>query len=162
MTLLLLNAGASACQQIEKPPPDQPDLPSADTPVATEPVESKSPEAESKSPAKSTQLEWPISAEKDTDDRWLWVKKVQSEAPGGWATASFDRDRNRFDIALDGAQAFELDTERAKVDWERPVVLSINGRNSELRRRDFSRLEFVRDDHGEWIVKEPDPAKPSP
>lgn len=87
--------------------------------------------------------------------RWLVVTEVRGEAEGAWATGTFDAKRNKIDIQTQDVQAFTIDTGRIAIDWDRLVVLGINGRNSELRRRDHPILRFTRDRHGAWVVLEP-------
>ena len=88
-------------------------------------------------------------------DRWLFVEKAKDAAPGGWATGSFDQQKNKLDIHTRDVRQFVIDVSRIRIDWQRLVVLSIDGKNSELRRRDFSLLHFRLDDHGQWVVVEP-------
>jgi hypothetical protein len=102
--------------------------------------------------------EWPSEPARvglDDSDRWLCVTRIDRQAAGGWATGSFDPQRNKITIHTRDVQRFTIDVGRIPVDWERLVVLSIDERNSELRRRDFDLLEFVRSQHGGWIVVEP-------
>ncbi len=96
-----------------------------------------------------------IAVDVDDPERWLSVESVRDGAAGAWATGDFDADRNKLDIRTRDVERFAVDTGRVAIDWERPVILGINGRNSELRRRDFRVYHFVRDDHGSWIVLEP-------
>jgi len=88
-------------------------------------------------------------------DQWLFVERASRGAAGGWATASFITERNKLDIETRDVQQFAIDTSRIPIDWERLVVLSINGVNSELRRRDYAILHFELDDRQQWIVIEP-------
>ena len=88
-------------------------------------------------------------------DRWIFVEKTRDGAPGGWATGSFDPQRNKLTIRERGVQRFTIDVSRIPINWARLVVIGINGRNSELRKRDYSILHFARDQHGQWIVVEP-------
>ena len=83
------------------------------------------------------------------------VTKTRANSDGGWATASFDQDRNKLIIKTRDVQRFTIDTGRIAINWERLVVLSLDGRNSELRQRDVDVLHFFRDQHGQWIVAEP-------
>jgi hypothetical protein len=91
----------------------------------------------------------------DDSDRWLFVQKVAGKATGGWATGSFDADRNKLSVTTSDVEEFAVDTSRITVNWKKLVVLSIDGKNSELRKRDYDILVFTRTPHGEWIVREP-------
>ena len=96
-----------------------------------------------------------IDAAVDDPDRWLFVEKVRRGAPGAWATGSFNPDRNKLTIRTRDVQQFAIDTGRIPIDWERLVILGIDGHNSELRKRDYFFLHFARDRHGRWVVQEP-------
>ena len=91
----------------------------------------------------------------DDPDRWLFVEKVAGKAKGGWATGSFDEERNKLSITTSEVEEFAVDTSRIKIDWKKLVVLSIDGKNSELRKREYETLHFRRQPHGEWAVRDP-------
>ena len=127
---------AAGCRKSETPPASKPDA-ALPAPPASIP----------------TRVEIPIPI--DDSDRWLFVQKVADKAKGGWATGSFDADRNKLSIATSDVAEFALDTSRVAIDWKKLVVLSIDGKNSELRKRDYDILHFTRTPHGEWTVHEP-------
>ncbi len=91
----------------------------------------------------------------DSGDRWLFVEKMREGAAGGWATGSFDRTRNKLEIKTRDVGQFALHLDRVPINWDKLVVLSIDGKNSELRRRESSRLHIQLDDYGQWRVIEP-------
>ena len=143
VVLLLLMA---ACRAPSSPPP-----PSQGDAVPARP---QAP-AESRERADAPEV-IPLDARDLLDpDRWLVVTKARANSDGGWATASFDQDRNKLIIKTRDVQRFTIDTGRIAINWERLVVLSLDGRNSELRQRDVDVLHFFRDQHGQWIVAEP-------
>ena len=90
----------------------------------------------------------------DSDD-WLTVDEIRDNAPGAWATGSFLAERNRIVIETEAVARFSIDMGRVPVRWERLVVIRIDGRNSELVKRDQAIYRFVLDDHGRWVVLEP-------
>lgn len=90
----------------------------------------------------------------DSED-WLTVDGIRDDAPGAWATGSFLAERNRMVIETAGVARFSIDMGRVPVRWERLVVIRIDGRNSELVKRDQAVYRFVLDDHGRWVVLEP-------
>ncbi len=143
--LLLVITG---CQAPAAPPPtpDEPqapktqEVPTAAAPDRTEP---------------SAPEEVRIPAGLDDADRWLFVEKAQDGVEGAWATGSFNRERNRLTIRERDVQQFAVDTSRIPINWERLVVISINGQSSELKKRDYPFLHFTRDEHGGWVVLEP-------
>ncbi len=97
----------------------------------------------------------PLPDDPDPAKRWLFVEKTKNDAPGGWATGAFDKDKNKLDIRTKDVQQFAIDVQRITIDWRRLVVIAIDGKNSELRRRDVTLLHFRLDDHGQWVVMEP-------
>lgn len=90
----------------------------------------------------------------DERDRWLFVREIKGEAKGAWATGDFNRERNKIDIRTHDVSAFAIETSRMSVNWNRPVVLGIDGSNSELKRRDESLILFEIDKYGAWVVRE--------
>jgi len=88
-------------------------------------------------------------------DRWLFVEAADEGKPGGWAQGDFDPQRNKLDIRTSDVLQFAIDTSRLRIDWQRLVILSIDGKTSELRKRDFAVYQFRRDVHGRWNVIEP-------
>ncbi|UCE60027.1 MAG: hypothetical protein JSU63_21615 [Phycisphaerales bacterium] len=95
-----------------------------------------------------------ISTDTDDPNRWLVVEKVKGEASGAWATGSFDKERNKVSIRTKDVAQFSIDVSRIPIKWDKLVILSIDGKNSELMRRDYAVLHFVNDKYG-WHVIEP-------
>ena len=138
---MILVAALSDCHKsAPTAPPDE--VPRVETPAESPPAVEPPPAIR-------------LSDDEDAADRWLFVEKAKDGTPGGWATASFDRQKNKLDIHTRDVRQFVIDASRVPIDWQRLVVLSIDGKNSELRRRDFSLLHFRFDDHGQWVVVEP-------
>lgn len=138
--IMLMVANAGCHKSAPTPPPAEPQA-AADAP--------KPPLAEAAPP------QIPLPDDPDAADRWLFVEKTKNDAPGGWATGSFDRQKNKLDIRTRDVRRFAIDVERIAIDWQRLVVISIDGKNSELRRREVTLLHFQLDDHGQWVVTEP-------
>jgi hypothetical protein len=91
----------------------------------------------------------------DDTERWLVVEEATSSTEGAWATGSFDAERNKLTIVTEHVRQFSIDTDRIPIDWDRLVVLRIDGSNSELRKRDYPVLHIARDAHGRWVVLDP-------
>ena len=87
-------------------------------------------------------------------DQWLFVEGARKNAPGGWATGSFDAKRNKLSIDTRDVDAFAVEIAKIPIDWDRVVILGIDGENAELRRRSAARLHFIRDKHGQWTIAE--------
>ena len=120
---------------VEEPPPVKPSAPVSQPPTeALMPVEVRVPVVD--------------------PNRWLFVEQFAGAANGS-ATGSFDPARNKLSIQTKDVTKFAVDTSRIRIDWTRLVILSINGRNSELRRRDFDLYHFALTDQREWVVVEP-------
>ena len=142
MLSLFLLVGQT-CRKTEEPPSKQ-------TPAEPPAAEPSSPE-NPKAVPRRIDFQTPL----DDAGQWLFVQKVAEKAKGGWATGLFDAERNKLRITTSDVEEFAVDTGRIQIDWKKLVVLSIDGRNSELRKRDVAILHFVREPHGEWIIREP-------
>lgn len=95
-----------------------------------------------------------ILRERDDLTKWLFVETVRDGAPGAWATGDFDAQRNKLIIKTKDVDQFAIDTSRVRINWKRLVILGIDGRNTELRKRDFAVYHFKRDKHARWVVIE--------
>lgn len=83
-------------------------------------------------------------------DRWLTVEAVREGATVGCATGGYDRAKNKITIETEGVLQFCMDTGVLGVDFSRPVVLRIDGYNSQLLPRDTSRLHLRVIPTGDW------------
>lgn len=119
--------------------PDSPDPAAASPPTAAE----------------APRLDPPVAEARPTPGQWFFVEAARPGARGGWGTADFDRQRNRLNIDLHDVTRFRIDTSRIAIDWDRLVLLNIDGSTSELRQRDVTQYRFVRDESGGWTVVEP-------
>jgi len=139
---IVLTLTAGGCKNGGSPAAKEPLQPKEAPPpsVAAEPTKDEPPD-----------LQIPVAGQ---EDRWLFVEKSREGAPGGHATGSFDPKRNKISVRTTNVQAFAVETSLIAVDWTKPVVISIDGRNSELRQRERTLLHFVRAPHGEWIVED--------
>lgn len=102
----------------------------------------------------------PIPERAWSEDRWLEVTGALPDAPGAWATGSFDQDNNKLVIDTHDARRFVVNTDMIPIDWDRRVILSLNGTNTELRRRESSLLTFQLDEHNRWVILEPPARNP--
>lgn len=109
----------------------------------------------SSSPGDSRPIRLEIPAVGEFESRWLWVEQIQEGAEGAWARGSFDRNRNALVIKTRDVRQFAIDTALAGVNWQKPVVLSIDGSVSELRRRPQAVIHLRRSPKSEWAVTEP-------
>ena len=86
---------------------------------------------------------------------WVQVEVLRPKVDGGWATGDFLEARNKIEIKTRGVKQFSIDLSKLRINWDRLVVIGIDGRNAELRRRNTDLLHIARDDHGKWVVLEP-------
>jgi len=93
-----------------------------------------------------------LGLETKDPDRWLDVDGIRGDAPGAWATGSFDAERNKITVDTQDVDHFTIDTSRIPIRWDRLVIIRIDGRNSELVQREHSLYQFARDEHNRWVV----------
>ena len=86
---------------------------------------------------------------------WLTVEQVRPDAAGAWATGSFDPANNRLTIKTKDVQRFAIDTSLVSINWQKPVVFTLDGITSELRRRERPVIHLVRSERAEWTILEP-------
>lgn len=98
--------------------------------------------------------EQPTAVLLEDPNHWIVVEKGKKGASNVWATGSFDAKRNKIIIETKNVQHFVMDVSRIPINWDRLVILKIDGRNSELRRRKYPRIHFVRGAYGQWEVRE--------
>ncbi len=135
----MISATSTGCRKSDTPTASTQDAPVQSPPVASAEI--------------PTRVDIPVPI--DDSGRWLFVQKIADKAKGAWATGSFDADRNKLSIQTNDVEEFALDSGGIAINWKKLVVLSIDGKNSELRKRDHVILQFTRTPHGEWIVREP-------
>jgi len=92
----------------------------------------------------------------DEEGRWLFAETVREGAPGGWAEGTFVPERNRIVVTTRDLAGFSIDFGKLAIDWDRLVVLRIDGYNSEFRRRKHPVVRFEVTPTGDWRVIERD------
>jgi hypothetical protein len=86
----------------------------------------------------------------DSGEKWLRVEELADDSPGGWATGQFVPELNKLIIETDGVRQFVIAADRVDLDWDRRVVLRINGSNSELTRKHFPTIRLRQTVGGDW------------
>lgn len=151
--ILLVASMAATCLDCRESRKEEPtrEIPA---PASSAPAQ---PEPEVAKPVDTT-LEWAKTTAEldafDDPDRWLTVTRGDPEKPGAWATGRYDQPRNRLEITTRDALEFTVDVGGIPIDWSKLVVLRINDRNTELKRREQSVYRFVRGSQGQWEVRE--------
>ena len=106
-------------------------------------------------PAEPVPARISIDREFQDTDEWLMVERHKEGVEGAWATATFDAQRNKLTIDTNEVQQFAIDVSKVPIKWDTLVIISIDGRNSELRHHKSNVIRFSRDEHGLWRVIEP-------
>lgn len=96
----------------------------------------------------------PASPSENRTKRWLYAEQFVAGTKDGFVEGDFSAQRNRLTIKTHAVTRFALDTRYIAVDWDKLVVIQINGHNSELKRRDDPVLHFVLDKYHQWVVEE--------
>jgi len=63
---------------------------------------------------------------------WVRIESLREGAEVGWATSSIDSNANAIVIETEGARGLVLDLSNIHVDWNRRVILRIDGQGSQL------------------------------
>lgn len=153
LSILLVASMATMCLYCRESRKEEPtrEIPA---PAPSAPAQ---PEPETTKPVDTT-LEWAKTKAEleafDDPDRWLTVTRGDPEKPGAWATGRYDQPRNRLEITTRDALEFTVDVGGIPIDWTKLVVLRIDDRNTELKRREQSVYRFVRGSQGQWEVRE--------
>ena len=63
---------------------------------------------------------------------WLKIELLREEAAVGWATGSIHSATNTIEIQTQGVKQMMLDLSQIHVDWNRRVILRIDGQGSQL------------------------------
>jgi hypothetical protein len=91
----------------------------------------------------------------DAEAQWLAIDRIAEGADGAWATGGVFAE-NRVVIRTENVARFRVHLDRLPVNWDRRVVLRIDGRPSELTRKHYPTLTLQRSPTGGWIPVEPD------
>lgn len=150
VTLCLWVALVPGCRN-GKPSPADARTADSDAP----PASAGAPESAASIPPADAPPLGPVRIDADDPDRWVFAERIREDSEGGWVTGSFDAGRNRLDIRTQNVTRFAVDTSRVPINWQRLVVIGIDGRNTELRRRNQDVLHFQLDPHNRWVVAEP-------
>lgn len=157
--LCLFTLVAAGCRE-PRPPGDSATTQQASANRSAEP-EHPADGNEARTPQPAVQpepIDWPLKEPvfivEDDARRWLFVDEVTPGERGGYATGDFLPERNKLVIDIKNVEAFTVDTAKIRINWERPVIFSLNSKNSELVKRDTARMNFIRNSYGAWVVKE--------
>ncbi len=112
-----------------------------DTPPATAPAAETPP---------APKLPLPVLPPPQTG--WLRIVKLDPDVDGGWATGDVDRRRNKIIIDTHNVAEFTIDLSALGVRWDRRVILRINDRSAELRRKETPIAHFRQSPAGAWEV----------
>ncbi len=85
---------------------------------------------------------------------WLRIEGIRDSAVGAWATGSFLSDRNKIVIETENADQFTINLAKLRLNWNKRVILRINGHSSELTKKRDPLLRLHRSPAGSWDVVE--------
>ncbi len=91
----------------------------------------------------------------DIGNRWVYPLQYKKGSTGGLVRGSFDPKRNKIMIDTQDVKRFRIDMTKLSINWDRLVIIRLNGKSSELRRRDSDVIDFEIDKYGNWVVFEP-------
>jgi len=91
----------------------------------------------------------------DPQNGWLRIEELQPDADGAWATGDFLLD-NKLIIETENVAQFSIDLSQIRINWDRRVVLRIDGYASELTPKRRPLLHLRRSPAGSWDVVEPE------
>ena len=82
-------------------------------------------------------------------DGWLVIDDVSDQDRTTWVEGRVE-DGEKLVIDTENVERFQLDLSRVKLDWDKRIVLRIDGFNRELTRKNFPRLNYERTSTGGW------------
>ncbi len=129
----------------------QPSVPTTEAPPPALRADDHADESPVEPPPDRNRIDGPNPEDKD---RWLFVDEIKKGAKGAWAEGGFDRKRNKLTVDTHGVARFAVDFSRIPIDWDRLVVLRLDGFNSEFRRRQDQIVHFEVTRSGDWVVIE--------
>lgn len=124
----------------------------SEAPPAAEPSASTPAKVDETSPAADAPK--PLPPEPDDGTRWLFAEAASDNSKGGWIEGSFDASKNKIEIRTKDTARFRIDTSRMGINWDKLVVMNIDGKGAELRRRENPIIQFEHDGAGHWKVVE--------
>ena len=101
----------------------------------------------------SNRVEIRIRTLADPQDGWLGIEAIRQGAPGAWATGALVLD-HKIVIDTEDVEQFSIDLSQLHVNWNRRVILRIDGHASELTKKRRPVLHLRRSPAGSWDVVE--------
>ena len=133
----------------------------AHSPATTRPAVTSQPAPASRPAQATTQPASPpnhvqvrIHTLADPQDGWLRIEAIRSDAPGAWATGRFVFD-NKIIIETEDVEQFSIDLSQIRINWNRRVILRINGYSSELTKKRRPLVHLRCSPTGSWEVVKP-------
>lgn len=82
---------------------------------------------------------------------WVEILEKAEQADRAWVEGTVEGGE-KIVITTQNVLRFKLDLARLRVDWTKRIVLRMDGFNSELTRKRWPVVEFVRTPSGAWAV----------
>lgn len=80
---------------------------------------------------------------------WLMIDEVSDRDHTAWVEGRVE-DGEKLVIDTENIERFQLDLSRIRLDWDKRIVLRIDGFNRELTRKNFPHLNYERTSTGGW------------
>jgi len=120
--------------------------------VTSQPTPASQPaQATTPTTSRPNHVELRIHTLTDPQDGWLRIEAIRSDAPGAWATGRFVFD-NKIIIETEDVEQFSIDLSQIRINWNRRVILRINGYSSELTKKRRPVVHLRRSPAGSWEV----------
>jgi hypothetical protein len=139
-----------------------PDSDTGRPPVATtKPIAPEQIDATAPTPAELTtqpdngdHVEVRIVALSDPQRGWLRIESIRDSAMGAWGTGDFLAEQNKIVIDTENVDQFTINLSKLRLNWNRRVILRIDGHSSELTPKRRPILRLRRSPAGGWKVVE--------
>lgn len=132
------------------------EVPPSPPPVEQQPPKPPEPEPKPPPPDKPNWVEVKVRTPFERQTGWLKIEELRDDASIARAVGWYPPKDNRIVIQTEGVQQFAIDLGSLGPDWERRVILRIDGRSSELTRKKSRVVHLRRSPAGAWeVVEEP-------
>ena len=123
--------------------------------TTTKPASPTEPAAPPSPPENGDRVVVRIRSLADPQRGWLRIEDIRDSAAGAWATGLLLQHDNKIVIETENVEQFSINLSKLRLNWNRRVVLRIDGRSSELMRKRRPVVHLRRSPAGSWDVVEP-------
>ena len=134
---------ANKIEAATKPAPAEPGFAS--------PTPSSTPDPSEEALRPPPPIDLPLLEPSPLREGWLVIEERADARQWAWVEGSIVGD-DKCVLDTSNIRRFQLDLSRLRLNWDRPIVLRIDGFNSQLTRKRWPVLDFLRTPSGAWIV----------